>query len=496
MQSVFRSSRSNAEELKLNIQTGMRLTVGAITPNHPSDILLEDFNECNKIKLPRQGGLRTPAHKSSSFKFKDYAPKVFRSLRNRFGVDAADYMVSLCGEHSLTGLPSPGKSGSMFYFSHDRTYVIKTMSKSESKFLRSILPEYYNHFVKHPHTLITRYFGLHRVNPRHSKKTHIVIMNNLFDTDYDLHAKYDLKGSTVGRQTKPAVGSELSNETTLKDLDLIKFRRQLYLEPRKRALLMEQLKLDCQFLASLGLMDYSLLLGIHVKNTVHKPLTSTFCSPKTTERCPAPVWDKTPTRLGIENVTRTDSSGSELPEPASSVDLDMGPVVTAEQRKTMSHHFPVVVRENTNVMSIPLHEAPNFRIADLTVPHPMLLQHLTKNMLVSVFQSEDGGMWSSDGTELYFVGVIDLLTKWNGLKVVENRIKGVVYDPAQVSAVAPEDYANRFLQFMADFIVDQEPRPVSATEALPDVDSSEDGSRSSRWAEGEGLGLSVDKPET
>lgn len=49
----------------------------------------------------------------------------------------------------------------------------------------------------------------------------------------------------------------------LKDLNWIERKRQLELGPEKRAYLVEQLKLDLEFLKQVNVMDYSLLVGIH-----------------------------------------------------------------------------------------------------------------------------------------------------------------------------------------------------------------------------------------
>ena len=48
-----------------------------------------------------------------------------------FHIDAADYMMSICGDDSLKELSSPGKSGSIFYLSQDERFVIKTLRKTE-----------------------------------------------------------------------------------------------------------------------------------------------------------------------------------------------------------------------------------------------------------------------------------------------------------------------------------------------------------------------------
>lgn len=50
-----------------------------------------------------------------------------------FKVDAADYMLSICGNDALRELCSPGKSGSFFYLTNDDRYMIKTMKKAEVK---------------------------------------------------------------------------------------------------------------------------------------------------------------------------------------------------------------------------------------------------------------------------------------------------------------------------------------------------------------------------
>lgn len=50
-----------------------------------------------------------------------------------FKVDAADYMLSICGNDALRELSSPGKSGSFFYLTHDDRYMIKTIKKAEVK---------------------------------------------------------------------------------------------------------------------------------------------------------------------------------------------------------------------------------------------------------------------------------------------------------------------------------------------------------------------------
>jgi len=62
---------------------------------------------------------------------------------------------------TLYELCSSGQSGSLFYYTKDRKYMMKTIPKREFEKMRSILPNYYKHIKSHPDSLIIRFFGLH-----------------------------------------------------------------------------------------------------------------------------------------------------------------------------------------------------------------------------------------------------------------------------------------------------------------------------------------------
>ncbi|RAL62014.1 hypothetical protein DID88_002503 [Monilinia fructigena] len=160
-----------------------------------------DFEAKHKFSFDITGNELTPSAKYD-FKFKDYAPWVFRSLRAKFKLDPADYLMSLTSKYILSELGSPGKSGSFFYFSRDYKYIIKTIHHSEHKFLRKILKDYYHHVEDNPNTLLSQFYGLHRVKIPYGRKIHFVVMNNLFPPHRDVHQTFDLKGSTIGRDFK------------------------------------------------------------------------------------------------------------------------------------------------------------------------------------------------------------------------------------------------------------------------------------------------------
>ncbi|KAG9590549.1 SAICAR synthase-like protein, partial [Aureobasidium melanogenum] len=138
-----------------NMLTGIRFCVSRTNAKIDRDLTDADFDAKHKFSFDITGNELTPSAKYD-FKFKDYAPWVFRHLRHKFGLDPADYLVSLTSKYILSELGSPGKSGSFFYFSRDYKYIIKTIHHAEHKFLRKILRDYYSHVQENPNTLLSQ----------------------------------------------------------------------------------------------------------------------------------------------------------------------------------------------------------------------------------------------------------------------------------------------------------------------------------------------------
>ncbi|KAG0480448.1 hypothetical protein HPP92_011306 [Vanilla planifolia] len=145
-------------DLMLNLQLGIRLALlgkiylllaccGKQALATSLDLKPAAFDPKEKVwtRFPPEGSKHTPPHQSCDFRWKDYCPLVFRTLRKLFKVDPGDYMISICGNDALRELSSPGKSGSFFYLTNDDKYMIKTMKKSEVKVLLRMLQPYYNH---------------------------------------------------------------------------------------------------------------------------------------------------------------------------------------------------------------------------------------------------------------------------------------------------------------------------------------------------------------
>jgi hypothetical protein len=257
--------------LTYGMMCGIRTTVSLANQDIGVKLLEWDFMATDKFVFPPQGsksggpgGLPTPPHHLPfTFKFKDYAPAVFRQLRYRFGIDPSDYLTDLCGDFNYIEFISNSKSGQFFFYSHNGKLMIKTQSPAESKFLRRILPRYYVYVMRNPNTLLTRFYGMHRVKMSHlfNKNVRFIIMHSVFDTDKEIHAMYDLKGSHIGRAATEE--DKKRSHPVLKDCDFEDEGRFIALGKERKKIFMDQIKKDSDFLATLKIMDYSLLIGIH-----------------------------------------------------------------------------------------------------------------------------------------------------------------------------------------------------------------------------------------
>ncbi|KAI1476032.1 SAICAR synthase-like protein [Daldinia eschscholtzii] len=403
-----------------NMLTGIRVSVSRTNAKLDRPLTDADFETKQKSTFDIAGNELVPSAKYD-FKFKDYAPWVFRHLRALFRLDPADYLMSLTGKYILSELGSPGKSGSFFYFSRDYKYIIKTIHHGEHKFLRKILKDYYEHVTENPNTLLSQFYGLHRVKMPYGKKIHFVVMNNLFPPHRDIHTTFDLKGSTVGRDYREEE-LEKNPRATLKDLNWLRRKRHLELGIQKKQLFLQQLERDVRLLQKLKIMDYSLLIGIHdlrkgneenLRDKTLQVFNPGGDSPS--EEDPNSVLMRTPSKL--ENARKA-----------------------RELREMIKAERPVPVGQTSSKM-----------------PDELAEGHTRGGM----FYSDDGGLRATHedntaGEEVYYLGVIDCLTHYGMIKKIEHFWKGLSSDRSQISALPPDEYGERFIKFMSGITMSPE----------------------------------------
>ncbi len=278
--------------------------------------------------------------------------------------------MSLTSKYILSELGSPGKSGSFFYFSRDYKYIIKTIHHAEHKLLRKILRDYYEHIEHNPNTLISQFYGLHRVKIPYGRKIHFVVMNNLFPPHRDIHQTFDLKGSTVGRDFKEE-DLERNPRATLKDMNWLRRNYHLEFGPDKKQVFIDQMKKDVVLLQRLRIMDYSLLVGIH---DITKGNEENLRDKTLQVFQPGGERDDEPQLLRTPSKLETAKKAKEL-------------------RQIIMREKPVPMDQSTS----------------------MLPDEMVEERKDFIFYGDDGGFRASHengrpGEEIYYLGIIDCLT--------------------------------------------------------------------------------------
>ncbi|CAL9732751.1 phosphatidylinositol 4-phosphate 5-kinase Mss4p [Monosporozyma unispora] len=270
-----------------NMLTGIKVSCQSIASDPTPSKTTSTHPTIDKYIFDTKGELLGKNIKSSEsygFKFKDYFGSKFLQIRETFNITNNDYLESLTSQYVLNELNSPGKSGSFFYFSKDYKYIIKTIHHSEHIHLRENLPKYFKYINDNPHTMLCQYYGLHRVKlPRSFKhrisnrKVYLVVMYNVFPPLVQIDLTYDLKGSKLGRFTN--VNNEKYENKIRKDLNWIQEGEKIIFKTRQdKAKFTSQLWRDVNLLAQMNTMDYSLLVGIHYKNSQEIPSLSSSLS--------------------------------------------------------------------------------------------------------------------------------------------------------------------------------------------------------------------------
>ncbi|KAK9845785.1 hypothetical protein WJX81_002291 [Elliptochloris bilobata] len=498
-ETIYKGHRSY--DLMLSLQLGMRHSVGDVAAAaNPQRLTPEHFAEKIALNFPRDGSAATPPHPGTDFLWKDYCPRAFRQLRRTFSIDAAQYLQSICGDQALRELPSPGKSGSVFFLSHDDKYIIKTVRKGEVKLLLELLPRYTAHVLKHPHTLLIKFFGLYRVTPANGAKVRFVVMNNLFPTSLPVQRQYDLKGSTLGR-------TAAGRGAVLKDLDL---DLTIRLEDGWHDKLFAQLAADCALLEELRVMDYSLLLGVHSRSA-EGYTSAELVTDREDDECDGGdkplaaaaggVWAPIG-RPSVEAGVRLRRSSTEGPGAASPArspvrgtsaigDLDaawarvqaaraaeaeavreriaaaLGTRVSDRKLGDLMRlaYFQMLGREArawrspTAILARrPLREGrPGGGVMAGTdaLSHQLGLARvrLGMNMAATALPVGEADAGAPPEDVVVYFGIIDVLQEYNMSKRLEHGFKALLADARTISAVDPRQYSRRFQEFMRSVFV-------------------------------------------
>eukprot|EP00602_Paraphysomonas_sp_CaronLab_P007267 CAMPEP_0185035428 /NCGR_PEP_ID=MMETSP1103-20130426/26766_1 /TAXON_ID=36769 /ORGANISM="Paraphysomonas bandaiensis, Strain Caron Lab Isolate" /LENGTH=726 /DNA_ID=CAMNT_0027572497 /DNA_START=540 /DNA_END=2720 /DNA_ORIENTATION=+ len=213
--------------------------------------------------------------------FKAFAPDLFEEIRLLEGIDNSMYLSAL--ESTEKEQLSEGASGAFMFFCGGMDFIVKTIKPAEAKVLHRSLRQYKDYLKENPSSLLVRFLGSYSLGV-YAQTFHFVVMRNIFEPGVDVNERFDIKGSWVNRSADPSppnkrvvcrhcnemflpsseekcpkiVGFHEAN-VVLKDNDL---RTKISLRPRDAVNVLDIIKKDSNLLAELGVMDYSLIVGI------------------------------------------------------------------------------------------------------------------------------------------------------------------------------------------------------------------------------------------
>ena len=197
----------------------------------------------------------------------EYFPQKFEEVKTfSTNQDILDSLISAYNYQKVFNLMKEegGKSDAFIFATHDQRFIIKTIPASDkNQFLYKMLPKYLERIKNDPESRLVRILGVFKILPM---KQYFMIMENLLP-DKEKCVIFDLKGSKVARLVHgidnpqhPPLGS------ILKDINFMLYRMKLTLSPELKLSLITTLRNDFDMLRECGVIDYSMLLGIYVRN--------------------------------------------------------------------------------------------------------------------------------------------------------------------------------------------------------------------------------------
>eukprot|EP00669_Euglena_mutabilis_P001709 TRINITY_DN12295_c0_g1_i1.p1 TRINITY_DN12295_c0_g1~~TRINITY_DN12295_c0_g1_i1.p1 ORF type:complete len:369 (+),score=145.94 TRINITY_DN12295_c0_g1_i1:350-1456(+) len=252
------------------------------------------------LRLPRSCGVMFPGAASGNHfqtvpgfpqaSYTDYAPEVFSEIQALYQVASRDYQRSIC---RLETIGHAGGSGVRMLLTHDRLYIVKQITPKERDTLLRMLERYYKHIQASigaqgmPTAVIAPIFGCHAVRMASTGTCRTILLVVMANVDaagqrvgtpaHNVVCKVDLKGSWINREERPTefLSEVLRNRTAgsdsapwaAKDIDLVRTCMRLTAAEWRSVFTLpscfeERLHQDAAFLASEGIMDYSLLAVI------------------------------------------------------------------------------------------------------------------------------------------------------------------------------------------------------------------------------------------
>ena len=115
-------------------------------------------------------------------KIRKYAPSVFHHIRKIDQISIKDCLSSLEPDKNFQiineSFAQGGRSANPIIFSHDKRFLLKTISKNEKNILLKLLPEYHRR-MRDLNSYLCRIYGIFRIKLGDKADVHILLMRNM-----------------------------------------------------------------------------------------------------------------------------------------------------------------------------------------------------------------------------------------------------------------------------------------------------------------------------
>jgi len=374
---------------------------------------------------------------------------------------------------------SEGRSSSFFYFTHDKRFMVKTVSSGERKVVTDMLQDYANHLAEYPDTFINKIYGLHGIQLHNGEKIkYFIVMESVMWTSNSITHRFDLKGSWVDRKAyKKGKEKELHEqheagkvEELMKDEDLKEIGFHIYVSEAERLRMLEQIKQDINLFAKQNVMDYSLLLAIH-QRTPKDDLVDYADFKKF-------LYTKKETfKLNQDSTWRTiNYSQDEIKVMQRILALaraqlsnkleELDALCEKHERNTRKAWASGQIDQQVFIESVKKIVPDLLKTASeeelLCVPFQRGKHIQTTDGYIPAHRRCEGGTIkprqptdAPNANLIYYIGIIDITQEWDSKKAGENFAKGRLLCKGThgISAVEPQQYCERYLKAMEDLIV-------------------------------------------
>jgi hypothetical protein len=455
-----------------------------------------DSTNSNGESRPRYKHL----YKHSRVRFTDHAPQAFWELRKMAGISDQQFTSAFGLQGHMREAGSAGKSGDVFYFTQNMQFLVKTLPTHEVATLKELLPHYLEHIRANPSSLVLRFLGLYTVQlPFSQQVMFFVVMKNVLlgENGEKIHERFDLKGNIdtnrrtglpkgvglrldidirediekdvartwasvmkdqegrtrgkggkggaggkSGKSAAAAVAAARSKEMRFGGGSKGQYNSQLLLSADNRRNLVAQLEADMGFLETHGLIDYSLLLGVHhadqqpaMERSASFDATGLLSPPSSQFMLYSPMHQK-------NSRARQSHDDLELVSAGVAGRVRSSTRVDSHTRAGSGGGSEANPQEFPRDLSISV---------DAGAGHGA---HANTSSGLSFLRSLDA-LPATDLSSVYYVGIIDILAKYSWKWAVQRYALClfVCKSPKEVTAIPAGQYADRLLDFVDNVLL-------------------------------------------